>query len=380
MVDPMLGGHTAELDPLKTTAADLSRLKEGGITDRHRPETVTTHKYAAQPEYNQAQVRQAPSVNREMVIIGYKGKADAWLRCLKEVLAVNGQQLDRKFYLGLDPREMNRQAELMEAGSQAFSTFVVIPYRDPLADQPIGLPAARNLHALVGTVTEEYRNVGPTLIVLPFHTLQPGTFDTISRHYEHAKQTRGIAFLGYKTKQASGEMPGAAIVLPPQWARHPDFPLAKGLNQYVTGDISFLKDEILRAMRSSDCMIGHGQKPGPSTSIQTFAADEIIDQPTQGYNPNGKSVPAQQAPIRPTHPEPTPLPPKPQAAIPVEFTQEEKEAALALISQLGMGALKVLDPVRYGITLASDEKFANDAQNKAQGFKIRQGKKKKSDV
>lgn len=377
----MLGGASIELDPTKVTNRDLSSLSSGGIRDRHRPETVTTHRYAAQPGLSPQQRAQAPGVNRDMVIVGYKGKADAWIACLKELLHQNGQQVQRAFYLGLDPREANRQAELMEVGSQAFQTFVVIPYRDALEANPIGLPAARNVHSLVGTVTEQYRNVGPVLIVLPFHTLMPEPFDFIERNYSHAISQKGIVFLGYEVKKSDGKQPGAAIVLPPNWARHPDFPLAKGLNQYANGDISYIKDEILRSMRTSDVMIGDQMKPGATTAIQTFPADQVIDQQVAGYNPNGK--PQVPAPVQRATPNSAPVPltqtsglANPVIAPARSFDADEKAATLVLISQLGQGALKMVDASRYGLTLAEDPEFADEAHKKTQGWKIRQGKNK----
>lgn len=380
-IDPFIGGVTVELDPTKMTNRDLSALSSGGIRDRHKPETTITHKYAAQPGLSPQQRAQAPGVNRNMVIVGYKGKADAWVRCLKEVLHVNGAQVDRAFYLGLDPREADRQAELMEVGSQAFSTFVVIPYRDALADpNPVGLPAARNLHSLVGVVTETYRNVGPTLIVLPFHTLMPGGFDIIERHYTHAIGSKGISFLGYEIKKSEGRTPGAAIVLPPLWARHPDFPLAKGLNPYTAGDISYIKDEILRAMRNSDVMIGDQMKPGAMTVLQTFPADQIMDLPKgPAFNPQGRPQPptvvVAKAPTGEVTINNAPVQPVASSA---PFSDEEKASALALISATGIAAFKILDAARYGVTLASDPEFAEQAQNKAQGWKIRSGKAAKA--
>lgn len=381
MNDPMLGGATVQLDPNKAySARELSSLGDGGITTKspqHSPKTEVTHKYAAQTPQQRAM---APSVNRAMIIAGYKGKADAWIKCFKEILHINGQQVDRHFYLSLDPREAHRQAELMEIGTQTFSTFVVLQYRDALESNPVGLPAARNLHSFVGRITEEFRNVGPVLIVLPFHTLMPGGFDFIERNYTHAISAKGVHFLGYITKKPEGRLPGAAIVLPPNWARHPDFQLAKGLNQYGNGDISYIKDEVLRAMRESDVMIGHGMKAGATTALQTFAQDEIVDLPQPAaFNPAGRP----QAPVR--KPEATLAerqqavnPPLPEFVPPSRsFSAEEKEAALALISQLGMGALKVLDPARYGLTLAEDAEFANATVSKAQGHKLRTSRKPK---
>lgn len=376
--DPMLGGAAIQIDPETATQAQLSALSGGGILKK--PNVTVTQKFAARPTMTQAQQRQAPQINRKMIIAGYKGKADAWIRCLKGVLATNGQQVDRAFYLSLDPRELDRQPELMEVGTQAFETFVVLPYRDSLDANPIGLPAARNLHSFVGQVTEEFRNAGPVLIVLPFKTLIPGFADWIERNYEHATAQKGIAFMGYVTKKPEGNLPGAALVLPPNWSRHPDYTLAKGLSQFTNGDLSFIRDEVLRAMRPTDCIIGHGMKPGPQTCIQTFPSNEIMDQPgvypapakPENYNPSG----------RPT------VPTLPQSNIQLGqsaqterasnsvllFNEEEKEAALVLISQLGLGALKILDAARYGVTLADDAEFANAAQNRAQGFKIRAGK------
>ncbi len=402
--DPMLGGASIELDPLTTTNRDLSALASGGIRDRHKPETQVINKFAAPLNNGVAPQRQAPSVNRSMIIAGYKGKADAWIRCLKEVLHINGQQVDRKFYLSLDPREMGRQAELMEVGSQAFSTFVVLPYRDELPNNPVGMPAARNLHSFVGRITEEFRNVGPVLIVLPFHTLMPGGFDFIERNYSHAISAKGIAFLGYEVKKPEGRQPGSAIVLPPNWARHPDYPLAKGLSQYTVGDITYIKDEILRSMRASDVMIGHGMKPGATTAIQTFPGDEIIDAAKPAaFNPQGRphspSAPARrpeatleerQAAVQPRVVEPTPeqiypvqpvVNPTEPIVYPVAvspFNSDEKAAALVLISQLGMAAVRTLDATRYGLTLADDAEFADATVSKAQGYKLRAGKAAKA--
>lgn len=398
--DPFLGGATVEIDPTKATAAQIARLADGGITgsQQNQPKTEFVHRYAAPLQSGVAPQRQAPSVNRNMVIAGYKGKADAWLRTLREVLHVHGAQVDRAFYLALDPREAHRQAELMEAGSQAFSTFAIVPYRDALPDPtPIGLPAARNLHSFVGTVMETYRNVGPILIVLPFHMLMPGGFDFIERNYTHAQSTKGIHFLGYEVKRPDGKRPGSAIVLPPLWARHPDFPLAKGLSQYTADDIGYIKDEVIRAMRSSDVMIGHGMKPGATTAIQTFAQDEIMDlvPPAPAFNPNGRpSVPSQPLPQAPAQQFAAPsqiveianTPPAPATTgyiapagpATLAFSDAEKAAALVLISQLGISAVKTMDAARYGVTLACDPEFADQAQNKAQGFKIRAGKAAKA--
>jgi hypothetical protein len=379
-IDPMLGGASVELDGDKAySQRDLSQLGSGGIRDRHKPETTVTQKFAARPGLNSRQQVQAPIINREMIIAGYKGNANAWLRCLHGVLQANGQQVDRRFYLALDPRESDRQGELMEIGRQAFSEFVVVPYRDFLEANPVGLPAARNLHSFVGKITEEFRNVGPVLVALPFFTLIPGAFDVLERNYEHATRDKKISFMGYEVKKADGRRPGATLVLPPNWSRHPDFPLAKGLSPFANGDIEYIKDEILRSLRASDTIVGHGMKAGPSCCIQTFPADQIVSNVEPAFNPAGRpSVPTS----APNNPQSLPL--TSGLVVPQEakigqvallpFGPDEKESALSLISQLGMQAIKIMDAGRYGLTLADDPEFAEATVKKAQGWKIKAGK------
>jgi hypothetical protein len=314
-----------------------------------------------------------------MVVVGYKGKADAWIKCFDKLFKANGGKTDRSMYLAFDPREEDKRDAVIDAGTRTFETFVLLPYRYVIPANRIGLPAPKNLDALMGHVQEEHFNGGPALMVIPFHTLNGKPFDVIEQHYKLSK----MPFLGYEmVKTVNGQrtrLPGALLVFPAGWVTHPNYTLKKGLGATGGTDLYFMRDEILRDMRSCEHICGSGQQPSSFACIQGFDVNEAFG-PETVADPNARPAGAKAVgvPLAPgalivtdgldrvvRQPEPT--------AAPAINQQEIIDA----IKATGFAGLSGPQKRAYSDFIVADEAFFETANKAIMAQKIAAGKAKK---
>ena len=343
-------------------------------------------------------------IDRRLAVVGYKGKAEAWINCMEGLYRARGTQIDREMFLAVDPREIHEyRDQLMEVGGRTFTKFTLIPYRFALAANRIGVPAPKNLSDLTGQVLETYLKGGPMLLCIPFKTLHGTPFDSIEQFYNLSK----TPFLGYsfnkrvqvnpRVPPEMQSIPGAILVIPPGWVNHPRYPLNRGLSESGGTDIYFLRDEILRDMRSCEEIIGHGMRPGPRTVIEGYSTDEAFGpeinplqphlppagqrtigaplQPGQLIVPTVKDgyVPAPSNVTPVTIPQPTPIAIPQYDPAPVTV-QLGKDGLLEKIGNLGFAALSKTDKQEYAQYSTEDDAFVDKAQRAISGHKVRQGK------
>ncbi len=391
MNDNELGGTRIVMTDKKSfenfNISQLSNIDDGTVDAlTGRPVRQAQNQPAPQPVVQQQQIQQAPrtQINRRMVVVGYKGKAEAWIKTFDKLFKARGGQTDRHMYLAFDPREEEMRDAVIDAGTRTFEKFVLIPYRYNIPSHRIGLPAPKNLDALMGQVQEEHFNGGPALMAIPFHTLHGTPFDQIENHYRMSK----TPFLGYemvKTHQgAKVRLPGALLVFPPGWVTHPNYTLKKGLSAVGGSDLWLLRDEILRDMRTCEQICGSGQTPSSFACIQGFDTNEAFG-PETVADPNKRPEGAKAVGV--------PLPPgalivndglartvkvpEPEKTLAVIFSKED---ILDSIKSGGFASLSGPQKRAYSDYIVEDEAFFESANKATASFKVKEGKAKKKQM